>query len=465
MTIDATQRRLDAENAVLGSMLIDADCIPGLLAKVNGADFCDTANRVIFQGIRDVFRAGEPVDAVTVCGRIGKKYTERLIGLMEVTPTSANADVYAGIMHDQAALERVQEACDKIAAAETLDAVRPLIASMTQAVDTSHKLDIWTMADVLTYFQRSQSDEEAKKEYISIGIKDVDEGSFLELGDVLVIAGEPSAGKTAFGLVAAMHMAKSHKVGFFSLETRNEKLADRLVASGFELDFTRIKRRTLDEADWTRVAEGGEDFTKRDLRLIPCSGVSAADVASITAACGFDVIFVDYCQLIRSEVPDRSGSAAQMAEVSRSLHTFAQSSGVLVVELLQLSRPERRGGWREPDIHDLKETGQWEQDADIILLLYRPDPKSERDQNKCRMLKVAKTRRESAASGRLPLTVSIRRLRWPSTMLTIFARKYRAKRQGHPAGNRVKIRTHRFPGRPDFRRSRPRATSHFRRTI
>lgn len=401
MAVDVAQRRLDAEHAVLGSMLIDETCIPKLLPKVEASDFSNKANRVIFQAIRDAFRSGDPVDAVTVRGRIGEAYTDRLISLMEITPTSANAEIYAAIMHDQAALDRVKNTCEKIAEAETIDDARPLIASLTQSMDSSKHLDIWTMADVLKYFQHSQTAEETKRDYINIGIRQVDEGSFLERGDVLVIAGEPSAGKTAFGLVTAMFMAQTHKVGFFSLETKNEKLADRLIAGGLDVDFTHIKRRALDEEEWTRVAEGSEAFLKRDLRLVPCSGVSAADIENITVACGFDVIFVDYAQLLRSDLPSRLGNAAQMADVSQALHTFAQRHNILLVELLQLSRTDKRSGWREPDMHDLKETGQWEQDADMILMLFRPDPKSKRNQNTTRILKVAKNK--EGRRGKFPL--------------------------------------------------------------
>lgn len=401
MAIDVTQRRLDAENAVLGSMLIDEDCIPPLLSSVAQGDFLDKENMTIFCAIRDIFRGGGPVDAVTVGARLGQKYSERLIRLMETTPTSANAEIYAKIMAEQAALERVKDTCEKIADADTMEDARPLIAALTQALDTSKHLDIWTMRDVLTYFQRSQTDPEEKKEYISLGIRDLDEGSYLERGDVAVIAGEPSAGKTAFGLVTAMHMAKTHKVGFFSLETKNEKLSDRLIASGFDIDLSRIKRGTVTEDEWARFAEGSEDFMSRDLRIIPCSGVSATDIASITKACGFDVIFIDYAQQLSSEVPARLGNVARMADVSNSLHIFAQKNNVLVVELLQLSRLDKRGGWREPDMHDLKETGQWEQDADIILMLYLPDPKSGRDRSKMREIKVAKNK--EGRRGKWPL--------------------------------------------------------------
>ena len=383
---------LMAEQAVLGSLLIDPDCVGPVLAKVREEDFLAETNREIFRAIRSLFRAGEPVDGVTVRGKLGADRGAYLLQLMETTPTSANVMDYAAIMHDQAALERVRDVCAELAEAPTLDAARPLIAKLTGSLDDSAKLDIWTMRDVLEHFRQRQTDPEAKPEYVGVGIQAVDEGSFTELGDVMVIGGEPSSGKTAFGLLAAYHMAARYRVGFFSLETRNEKLADRLIAGNLGIDFEKIKRGTMGEEDWRQIAEGSSVFLQRDLHLIPCSGMTASGVQAISRACGFQAIFIDYAQLLRPEVPDRMGSAAQMADVSRSLHQFAQKSGTLVVELLQFSKPENKGKWREPSMFDLKETGQWEQDADIVMLLYSPNPASSFDQATTRMLKIAKNK-------------------------------------------------------------------------
>ena len=219
---------------------------------------------------------------------------------------------------------------------------------------------------------------------------------------MVIIGGEPSAGKTAFALMLAYHMAKRYSVGFFSLETRKEKLVPRLVAASVGIDFDAIKRQTLDEEAWARVAESGEDFIGRGLTLIPAAGMTASRIQAESRARGFQVIFVDYVQLITPETDPRAGSAQAMAAVSRSMHTFAQSTGTLVVELAQLTRPDKSGGWKEPDMHSLKETGQLEQDADMIMLLYLPKPgDSDYDPSKTRLLKIAK--QKEGRRGRWPL--------------------------------------------------------------
>lgn len=399
MAIEITEQALMAEQAVLGSMLIDDSCVGRVLSKIRDSDFLVAANREIYHAIRALFREGTPVDGVTVRGKLGADYGPRLQQLIETTPTSANVMEYAALMHDQAALRRIQDVGQKLQDVATLEEARPIVAEISAQLDEGGKLDIWTADDVLAYFQQRHASPSGHPEYISIGVRALDDGLFLERGDVLVIAGEPSAGKTAFGLLAAYHMAEKYKVGFFSLETRNEKLADRLIAGQMRIDFDRIKRSTLTEDDWQRFAEAGAAFAERRLSLIPCGGINVSGIQAITQACGFDVIFVDYAQLIQSELSDRVGSAAMMADVSKRLHGFAQRSRVTVVELLQLTRPEQRGKWFRPTIHDLKETGQWEQDADSVVLIYHPHPEWGYDRRSTRVIEVAKNKEGRLADG------------------------------------------------------------------
>lgn len=399
MAIVQTEQALMAEQAVLGAMLIDDACVGKVLSKIRDGDFLVDRNREIYHAIRALFREGAPVDGVTVRGKLGNGIDSYLVQLMEVTPTSANVMEYAKLMHDQAALRRIQDVGRKLQDVATLEEARPIVAEITSQLDDGGKLDIWTAGDILADFQRRHAQPDNRPEYIGTGVRVLDEGTYLERGDVLVIAGEPSAGKTAFGLLAAYHMAEKYKVGFFSLETKNEKLADRLIAGQMRIDFDRIKRSTLTEQDWQRFAEGGAAFAERNLSLIPCGGINVSGIQAITQACGFDAIFIDYAQLIMSEVSDRLGSAAQMADVSKRLHSFAQKSGVLVVELLQLSRSEQKSKWYRPTMHDLKETGQWEQDADGVVLIYHPHPDWGYNRETTRVIDVAKNKEGRRGSG------------------------------------------------------------------
>lgn len=381
--------RLDAEQAVVGSLLLDESLAPAILAAVDLADISGPANRRILQAARALLREAAPVDPITLRDKLGPESAEYMVQLMEITPTAANWRVYADLLHEQATLARVQDLARDLADASTLEECRGQISKLGDLMATGKGVDAWSMADAYRWFMASQASDK-KPEYISYGIRELDEGTYSEAGDVVVIGGEPSAGKTALGLMLAYHMAKKYRVGFFSLETGTRKLTARLVSAAIGIDFNAIKRGTMDEAAWLQVAQGGEDFTGRGLTLIPAAGMTPTQIQAESRARGFQIIFVDYIQLVEPEGDPRANTAQAIAGVSRSMHTFAQSTGTLVVELAQLSRPEKSGGWRPPDMHSLKETGQLEQDADAIMLLYRPKPDGELDPNKTRILKIAK---------------------------------------------------------------------------
>jgi replicative DNA helicase len=259
----------------------------------------------------------------------------------------------------------------------------------------------WTMADVLRYFADNQA-AKAPPDYISYGIREIDEGSYTEPGDVVILGGYPSDGKTAFALALAYHMAQKHRVGFFSLETGPKKLADRLASHALQISFDDIKRRTMTESDWTRLANANADFTGRNLTFLSASGQSVAEITATSQAMGFDIILIDYVQLIKPALWRRySTDASAMAGISMDLHTWAQRTGTLVIELAQLTRPQKQGKWREPDMHDLKESGQFEQDADTIFLLFSPKPGGDYDPDKSRIIKIAKNK--EGRRGRWPL--------------------------------------------------------------
>lgn len=381
--------RLDAEQAVVGSLLLDESLAPAILAAVDLADISGPANRRILQAARALLREAAPVDPITLRDKLGPESAEYMVQLMEITPTAANWRVYADLLHEQATLARVQDLARDLADASTLEECRGQISKLGDLMATGKGVDAWSMADAYRWFMASQASDK-KPEYISYGIREIDEGTYTEPGDVVIIGGEPSAGKTALGLMLAYHMAKKYRVGFFSLETGTRKLTARLVSAAIGIDFDAIKKGTMDEAAWLQVAQGGEDFTGRGLTLIPAAGMTPTQIQAESRARGFQIIFVDYIQLVEPEGDPRANTAQAIAGVSRSMHTFAQSTGTLVVELAQLSRPEKSGGWRPPDMHSLKETGQLEQDADAIMLLYLPKPGDDLDPGKTRLLKIAK---------------------------------------------------------------------------
>ena len=399
---DRLDHQLDAERGVIGSLLIDESLVREMVSVVDAQDFLNPANRLIFQAARQLFRDGKPVDALTIRDRVGSQYSDYMTQLMEITPTSANWREYAALMHSQATTQRIKNLAQYILEnAVTLDDCRQPCADMAQLLADGHRIDAWTMREMMEDFFRAQDPDAPAPEYVTYGLAVLDQRNYTALGDVVMIGGYPSDGKTALALMMAYHMAARYKVGFFSLETDKRKVRDRMVASVAQIDFDAIKRRTLTESDWAGLAAKSTDMSKRDLTVLRAAGMTVADIQSASQAYGFQVVVIDYVQLITPEVSRRAPRSEQMADVSRALHTFAQSSGTLVIELAQLTRQER-GSWREPDMHDLKESGQFEQDADIIFLLYRPSPSDDTlDQEKNRILKIAKYK--EGPRGRWPL--------------------------------------------------------------
>ena len=163
------------------------------------------------------------------------------------------------------------------------------------------------------------------------------------------------------------------KVGFFSLETREDKMFDRQVAMVTGIPMGRIKRNLLEDGDWVQMAERSRDICGHTLDIIPAAGMSATEVMHFAKARGYQVIYIDYLQLLRPDNP-RLTRYEQVSQTSMTLHTLANQYGISVVGLSQLRRPDRTRGRTAPSMSDLRESGQLEQDADVILLLYRPCP-------------------------------------------------------------------------------------------
>lgn len=390
--------RLDAEQAVLGAMLIDPAIVRPALSRVREEDFALQTNRQIFQAFRALFRAGVAPDAITVRDKVGPEHSRYLAELMEITPTAANWEAYADAMTRQATLRRIHEHAAALAEARSLEDCRPLCAKLEQQLSAGTEVDGWTMREMADDFCVAQDPDAPRPKYIDYGFDFLRNTTYSKPGDVVIIGGYPSDGKTALALQMAYRMAGSYKVGFFSLETDKEKIRDRLMANVAQIEFDRIKNRTLTEDDWKTFAEKSSDMAKRNFTVIQASGMTATAIQSISQAYGFDAIFIDYVQLVTPETDPRTPRHEQMATVSRQLHTFAQKSHTLVVELAQLSRPDKSAGWRAPVMSDLKESGQFEQDADMIFMIYRPSSKKTEsggpslDENKFRNFKIAKNK-------------------------------------------------------------------------
>lgn len=221
-----------------------------------------------------------------------------------------------------------------------------------------------SMEDLLPTFSQARSQP---KQYISTGFNTLNNYLYLDQGDYVVIGARPSEGKTAIALNMATRMAKSGKrVGFFSLETSEMKIMDRIVAEMCGVNFGRIKRGKLFDDEWVKIAKSSEEIMRLPLYIIPAAGKTVAWIAAETMRLSLDIIFIDYLGLITGK---GKSLYEQVTNISKDLHTFAQKNKVLVVALSQLNRGDPK---QMPSLDRLRESGQIEQDVDVAMLLHNP---------------------------------------------------------------------------------------------
>lgn len=357
---------LDAQYSVLGSMLISPEVVPKVMHETAESDYCGGC-LTVFRAIRSLFLSGSPVDPVAVANILGANYRDFLLQLMEITPTAANIDLYIGICRDQARVSAIRELAGRMATEESMDKLRDLVEKASGLMIQRPGLKITTMQDALTSFMERHTQE---RKYLTWPVSDLNEWIYAEPGDFIVIGGYPSSGKSAWALQCAWHWARDHKVGFFSLETSSEKLFDRQMSAVAELTMDAIKRNDLKQEDWDQVCALSPEITARNLELIPAAGMTPADVRAVTMMRGYEIIFVDYLQLLQGSGENRT---TQVTSVSIALHTLAQSMGVTVVALSQLARQSDKQSKADPDMSSLRESGQIEQDADLVMMLSLAD--------------------------------------------------------------------------------------------
>lgn len=356
---------LQAQYSVLGSILISPEVAPGVIHGTTERDYTGTC-LTAFKAIRKLFLAGTPIDPVSLIGELGPDYRKFVMALMEITPTAANVDRYIQLCREQSRVSAVQDLARRMAEETNGEKQRQLLEEASGLMVTKTSLKITTMADAL----RSFMDRHTKQtEYLTWPVRELNDRIYAELGDLIIIGGYPSSGKSAWALQCAWHWASRYKVGFFSLETSSEKLFDRQMAHAVGLAMDDIKRNSIPNEGWDKVCAMTTDITARNLELIPAAGMTPADVRAVTMMRGYQIIFVDYLQLLQGPGENRT---AQVTAISIALHTLAQSMGVTVVALSQLARQGQHNKNEAPDMSSLRESGQIEQDADLIMMLSIP---------------------------------------------------------------------------------------------
>lgn len=246
-----SQNLLDAQVGVLGSMLIDDTTVGQVMQTIRSSDFTERQYLSIFTAIQHLFAEGAKIDPVTINGKLGGNYSKILLNLMELTPTAANVDAYIDLLKQSSGLLHLQDLGMQMSTAVTLEDAQAILDRMFQMRVSKPGVERINMEQGLEQFF-DRHDGEKKPEYISWGVPVLDERIFAEPGDLVVLGGYPSAGKTALARQFAAGIGKGHRVGYYSFESTKEKLFDRYIANSAMLSYTKIKRNELKEADYAK---------------------------------------------------------------------------------------------------------------------------------------------------------------------------------------------------------------------
>ena len=389
---------LEAEQAVLGSMLIDSRCINEVVGLVRPDDFYLQTNREIYETIYEMFSYSQPIDPVTVLDKMRERgvFDEQnspkyLMQLMEITPTAANVKQYAQIVRDKSLLRGLSTAASDIVdtvyegvgtAQDILEAAEKRIFAIRRgnAVDSLEHVGtiLLKVYDRLAELAKSDSDISG----LSTGLRDLDKFiSGLNNSDLMLLAARPGMGKTSMALNIALNVAKKYPkktVAFFSLEMSKQQLVTRLISNESFVDNKKLVTGRLDPEDWSKIGLASTVLNQTDLRVDDNPSLT---VAEMNAKCrrleNLGLVIIDYLQLMTAAGgPVKYGGENRqqvVSDISRSLKIMAKELNVPVVCLSQLSRANESRQDKRPMLSDLRESGAIEQDADEVLFLYRED--------------------------------------------------------------------------------------------
>ena len=385
---------LEAEQAVIGAMLIDPACVAEVIELLRPEDFYAEEHQRIFETIYSMFNSARKIDPVTVLDQLkaqgyyddagGRAY---LMQLMEVTPTSANVKEYAAIVRDKSMLRAIATAAGEIqtmafsgagSAAEIAELAEQKIYAVRQGREIkglapikSIIMDLYAQLD-----ERSRSDSDIPG--LTTGFRDLDVAlTGLNKSDLILVAARPGMGKTAFALNIALNAAKASgkAVAVFQLEMSKDQLAARFLASEALLDSQKLKTGNLNQDDWIKIARATSVLAKTHLFVDDNPAITVAEIKAKCRRLGgsLGLIVIDYIQLMQTGGRRSENRVQEVAEISRGLKIMAKELNVPVVCLSQLSRAAEQRADKRPMLSDMRESGAIEQDAAIVMFIYRDD--------------------------------------------------------------------------------------------
>ncbi len=405
MTERMPPQNIEAEQAVLGAILIKKEALTEVQEILQPDDFYREAHRIVYNAMEELFVNNEAVDLVTLTEQLRKRNQLDKIGgitfiasLANSIPTAANVVHHAKIVREKAELRNLIDAATEIASnayegadevEEIMDAAEKKILAVasgrTNAAFEPIKNIIVRSIDRISTLYESKGGLTG----LSTGFKDLDQlTSGLQASDLVLVAARPSMGKTAFTLNIATNVSlQGYSVAFFSLEMSKEQLVQRMLCSEGSIDSQRLRTGQLQDDEWGNLINTADRISRAKLYIDDTAGITVMELRSkarrLKAEHGLDLIIIDYLQLMQGRGPRMGDNRQQeISDISRSLKALARELNVPVVALSQLSRGVESRQIKKPMLSDLRESGSLEQDADIVMFLYREDYYDQDTENK-----------------------------------------------------------------------------------
>ena len=386
---------IEAEQSVLWSILIDKDSLLIIWDLLKDRDFYSEANAKIFEVIMELYRTNKPIDLITVKEKLDDKWfldkvwwISYLVELTEIVPTTANIWEYASIVKNKAVLRNLVKAWNEIVwfgydedkpINELLEATEKSIFNITQVFIQNKLVHI---NDILEkrfeeFAEIHENPEIITKHRLQLWFKDLDnKTNGLKWWDMVILAARPSMWKTAFALNLAQNVGYAGKnVAIFSLEMSKEQLTDRMIAAAMEIDSWKLAKWELEDHEFAKIGEAMEKLSEANIFIDDTAWWNLVDLKSkcrrLKMESGLDLIIIDYLQLMSNW--NNLNRVQEISEISRWIKQLARELNVPIIALSQLSRTVEQRPDKRPIMSDLRESGSIEQDADIIMRLYREE--------------------------------------------------------------------------------------------
>lgn len=360
---------LQAQNCLLGAALINPALVPRVVTELSAEDFSGNG-RLIFKAMADLFRqsrSGEDVDAVAVSYYLGNSSESRTLvaHYMGLSPNFSEIDRYITTARQAAKVSRLRDLGEKLAVASSYEDAVSTADEITAQLMERPGLKGYEPAQLLDAFYTRHK---TTHERIEWGLRVVGDYIRIKRGNFLILGAEPSGGKTAFALEQMWAFSAKYRVLFVSLETDEDTIFDRLTSSMTGIPMDALMDGTLSPKQWAQVDAVREEISRRTFKILPGAGLSVSGIKAAAIGYRADIVIIDYLQIVRQSSKKLSRYEA-ITEISMDLHILAQSTGLIVLALSQVTNRDPQSRGKPLGIHSARESGQIEADADAILML------------------------------------------------------------------------------------------------